>query len=517
MRRKKKGLLLKFAVIFLIFTIITLTICGVSTYVNQNDIYRRQCRSNLAQLADYLCRLMQEDGREFVAFQEYFLAHTDTLRIPADVSDWESEEANFMQLFHQTYPGRTLEVDMDYSELSDELMEVCTVYNYEYWMNLFMDAMEDFDVEYIYYITPIGDDYTITYSLDIAPYEFEENGVTYRILGDLYPEPVEKHPMMWEAWESGKPSSGFDTFDNEFGHTYAYYAPLIIDGQKLGMVGAEVTVANVNHEILINTIRQLLVISITLLLSMGILLMVINRNYIRKIEHLSDNVKRYAENKDVEISGVIEHEAVGNDEICALANQTAAMILELDNYMKSIVETTRELTETKEHAQKMNELAIRDALTGIRNKTAYDSEIKKLEWRMMDGFKEFGIAMVDLNYLKRINDTYGHEQGNAAIKNICHMVCVIFEHSPVFRIGGDEFVIILTGHDYEHIKELVDKFNGKLEELAKREDLAPWEAVSASIGYALYDSDRDSSIDNVFKRADKAMYERKKEMKAARE
>ena len=165
----------------------------------------------------------------------------------------------------------------------------------------------------------------------------------------------------------------------------------------------------------------------------------------------------------------------------------------------------------------MNELAIRDALTGIRNKTAYDSEIKKLEWRMLDGFKEFGIAMVDLNYLKRINDTYGHEHGNAAIKNICHMVCVIFEHSPVFRIGGDEFVIILTGHDYEHIKEWVNKFNSELEELAKRDDLAPWEAVSASIGYALYDTDRDSSIDNVFKRADKAMYERKKEMKAMRE
>ena len=57
--------------------------------------------------------------------------------------------------------------------------------------------MEDFDVEYVYYLTPVGDEHSITYPLDILPYEFEENGVAYRVLGDLYEWPLESHPMAW--------------------------------------------------------------------------------------------------------------------------------------------------------------------------------------------------------------------------------------------------------------------------------------------------------------------------------
>ena len=124
--------------------------------------------------------------------------------------------------------------------------------------------------------------------------------------------------------------------------------------------------------------------------------------------------------------------------------------------------------------------------------------------------------MVDLNFLKRINDTYGHEQGNIAIKKLCHLVCAIFEHSPVFRIGGDEFAVVLEHNDYAKVSDLVDTFNAKLDEMAADTKLEPWERISAAIGVARYDPVTDSSVANVFKRADKAMYLRKKEMKAVR-
>ena len=164
----------------------------------------------------------------------------------------------------------------------------------------------------------------------------------------------------------------------------------------------------------------------------------------------------------------------------------------------------------------MQALANRDALTGIRNKTAYDNEIRRLEWRLEDGLTEFGIAMIDLNFLKRINDTYGHEQGNAAIRKLCRLVCTVFEHSPVFRIGGDEFVVILENRDYNNIELLAQDFNDSLEEMAADINTEIWERISASLGYALYDPARDKSVSDVFKRADHAMYERKAEMKAIR-
>ena len=165
----------------------------------------------------------------------------------------------------------------------------------------------------------------------------------------------------------------------------------------------------------------------------------------------------------------------------------------------------------------MGEMAIKDALTGIRNKAGYDKEVDKITAELHEGKKEFGVVMVDLNYLKRINDEFGHEKGNIAIQNLCKVVCTVFDHSPVFRIGGDEFVAILRGDDYKNIDFLIAVFNNKLDDLQSDATLDPWEKTSAAIGYALFDDSQDAGYEDVFKRADEAMYARKKEMKAARQ
>ena len=56
--------------------------------------------------------------------------------------------------------------------------------------------------------------------------------------------------------------------------------------------------------------------------------------------------------------------------------------------------------------------------------------------------------MADINNLKYVNDTYGHELGDEYIKGCCRIICNIFEESQVYRIGGDEFVVILKDSDY---------------------------------------------------------------------
>ncbi|MBQ2529413.1 MAG: GGDEF domain-containing protein, partial [Treponema sp.] len=144
-------------------------------------------------------------------------------------------------------------------------------------------------------------------------------------------------------------------------------------------------------------------------------------------------------------------------------------------------------------------------------------EVQKAVQEIADGQTNIGIAMIDLNYLKKINDTYGHDKGNVAIITLCQIVCHIFDHSPVFRIGGDEFVVVLRGHDLEHIDELIEEFNRQLKEKQDNAELQYWEKVSAAIGYAVYDSAVDSDFDALFKRADDAMYKNKEAMKATRE
>ena len=91
------------------------------------------------------------------------------------------------------------------------------------------------------------------------------------------------------------------------------------------------------------------------------------------------------------------------------------------------------------------------------------------------------------------------------------------KHSPLFRVGGDEFIAILKGYDYENIESLVEEFKKEVEHLSNDKSLEPWERTSAAIGYALYDEKLNSSYETVFHRADQAMYECKKAMKALRE
>lgn len=206
-----------------------------------------------------------------------------------------------------------------------------------------------------------------------------------------------------------------------------------------------------------------------------------------------------------------------NNEVSSLSNAITKMTADMRNYVEGIILAERNAELMKQHASQMSELATRDALTGIRNKTAYDREIKKMEYELeLGNLLNFGIAMIDLNYLKTINDNYGHEEGNYAIKKLCEIVCNTFVHSPVFRIGGDEFVVILKGSDFAIVYSLIANFKHELFMLEKNENLQPWEKVSAAIGFAEYDNTQDTSITDVFKRADQKMYDNKKEMKAER-
>lgn len=212
------------------------------------------------------------------------------------------------------------------------------------------------------------------------------------------------------------------------------------------------------------------------------------------------------------------------DELESLSEALSTMSVRMKNYVEDLVKSAQtvdnlrqDLEFSKKQAMQFSELAVKDALTGIRNKTGYDKEVEKVVKDLEKGDTKFGVAMVDLNYLKKINDDCGHDKGNIAIKNLCRIVCTTFEHSPVFRIGGDEFAVILRGSDYDRVEELVGIFNERIEKVSKDESLELWDRSSAAIGYALFTEGRDFVYEDVFKRADEAMYARKNEMKAARE
>ena len=156
-----------------------------------------------------------------------------------------------------------------------------------------------------------------------------------------------------------------------------------------------------------------------------------------------------------------------------------------------------------------------DALTKVMSRLSYDNKIKDFNKQIRDDPTnvKFAICECDLNNLKIINDTFGHDSGDTYIINCCKLICDIFKHSPVYRIGGDEFVAILQSDDYDNIETIKKQVNDiTINEMKKSVSLL--EKKSFAAGIAIYDSSNDRTFEDVMKRADIEMYNNKKMLKS---
>ena len=165
---------------------------------------------------------------------------------------------------------------------------------------------------------------------------------------------------------------------------------------------------------------------------------------------------------------------------------------------------------------KLENKAYLDTLTGLQNRTAYYEYNDVLNRKEDTGHADFSILMIDINYLKRVNDTYGHEQGNLYLQGAAELIKKVFGEEHLYRIGGDEFVVILEGKAQDDAEERIRTFREEIARLQADDSLKPWEKVSAAVGMAKYEKGRDASTEEVLRRADEAMYREKIAMKAAR-
>ncbi len=154
------------------------------------------------------------------------------------------------------------------------------------------------------------------------------------------------------------------------------------------------------------------------------------------------------------------------------------------------------------------DMASRDALTGVKNKHAYVQAEMEFDKHIEEGvITEFAVVICDINGLKEVNDTKGHAAGDEFIKSASNLICNNFKHSPVFRIGGDEFVVLLKGQDFETRDHLMEQFSEIMDDNKVKG------FVTVASGISLFDRTKDNRLQDVFERADKAMYTNKKILK----
>ncbi|MBO4637590.1 MAG: diguanylate cyclase [Clostridiales bacterium] len=247
----------------------------------------------------------------------------------------------------------------------------------------------------------------------------------------------------------------------------------------------------------------------------------VNRNVISPLNDLTEGIKKFSPGvgKSYKEAGVIDLDIRSNDEIRDIYTEIRSMQTKIIDYIGDITIITRDKEKAENDIRDMDkELgkisieAYRDSLTGVGNKTAYYRKVDELNEELRTGQPDFAIVMMDINRLKMINDEYGHSAGDAYIMGCCHLICEIFKHSPVFRIGGDEFVAVLTGDDYIERNTRLSELREQFEKTYSRTDTDPWLRYSVSSGMAECGRG-DRTVESVFKRADKCMYDDKMRFK----
>ena len=322
-------------------------------------------------------------------------------------------------------------------------------------------------------------------------------------------------------------------FENEsaWGVDYTLARPVCdSNGNYYGLLCADISIEDINSAIdalnktideTTHTVYRAIVITILSIIIPGLLFMTLLVLWMRKnvtvpLKQLENSVTEFAESsagvRNPEELNYIHPDIHTKNEVESLANAYEKLSIDMRDYINGITAAENETRNLKEHVNEINVIAYRDALTHVKNKSAYEEKHTQLNKDIVNGTAEFGIVMADVNSLKEINDKYGHERGDEYIKGACKIISDVYHHSPVYRIGGDEFVVILQNRDYQNREDLLDEVRRAFADAMSNSDADPWNRYSAAIGMAIFEVDDD--FDKVFSRADQMMYDEKAKIKA---
>ncbi len=182
----------------------------------------------------------------------------------------------------------------------------------------------------------------------------------------------------------------------------------------------------------------------------------------------------------------------------------------LSQYMVESKERLRKSIE----AETFRQMAYRDGLTGVGSRAAFEAKEKELNLALREKKMTIVFVSIDLNHLKKVNDTYGHATGDNYILACTELIREAFDdHGSIYRIGGDEFAIFIEGDMAKQIYESrYRRLMQLLDTKAKDFPVQP----SFAIGYEILTSDDGRDVESAEKVADAKMYEHKMSMKAGR-
>lgn len=160
----------------------------------------------------------------------------------------------------------------------------------------------------------------------------------------------------------------------------------------------------------------------------------------------------------------------------------------------------------------LQKIANTDMLTDAMNRNAYERTIRQLDAQEAQ-LQKTGVVLFDLDNLKVINDNFGHEKGDEALKLCYNCICQVFKETQnCFRIGGDEFAYVYHNDEKDLIADRLKRLEKLLKEAAKKVSYP----LGVSAGYAFYLPDEDNAFKDIAKRSDTMLYRNKRRKKLNR-
>lgn len=306
-------------------------------------------------------------------------------------------------------------------------------------------------------------------------------------------------------------AQGIPTVDDSpaadrWGNFYSAFCPVFdSSGKVAGVVGVDFDAKWYDAQIRQYTLSITIVTSISVLLGVLVITLITSRIRV-KFRDLHSGLEELSNDVDMLVAEMTTYSGAEVPKPEESDDSTADVSDELELLSNKIRIMQNELGM---HLEYLHGQAYIDFLTQLGNSTAYHEEIRELNQKISAGTTDFYVVVLDINGLKELNDTFGHECGDYYIQGAANAIRQGFALAKCYRIGGDEFAVIAEGFDVCKVEDGLSGIDAAINDFNSS---TTYDArLIVSKGVACLEPGQDESFADVFSRADRAMYEAKRE------
>lgn len=288
----------------------------------------------------------------------------------------------------------------------------------------------------------------------------------------------------------GTPGVDKEAYVDQWGRFYSAYSPVFdSNGNVTDIVAVDFTADWYDRQFS-SQLKAIVSISGISILVASISILLIANRYKKRFDRLFQGMNNVSEGIET-----LVHEISPDAEYVEQTVKSTPNADEIDMMNERISSLQEKLSK---QIQLVRSQAYIDGLTGLHNRAAYEEHVGRLEDEIRGGTADFAIALFDVNSLKEVNDKYGHKKGDEVIRSAAVVLRNTFREEKLYRIGGDEFLVILES-SYAELPQKLAALRGNQG------------GFSISVGSAVYNRGTDREYRSVFNRADTAMYNDKRE------